>query len=214
MTEGNSGFRGLFRTGLAETLRVEAFSDAVLAIVITLLVIEIRPPHVEIASDSELWDALAGLAPKIVAWSVSFAFVFVFWVSHHYLFSSLHQVDRGLLWINGVFLFFMTFVPFPAAFAGDYPLERPPLIVLSLVMLCAAASFSFMRFYVMSGGLLEERAQAVARAAFLRSLIGPLGYAAAAAAAAQSHPWTCIGLLAGVPLFYFIAPPLRRPARA
>lgn len=216
LIDGQSQFRcpRLFRTGFAETMRVEAFSDAVLAIVITLLVIEIRPPHIEPADDAALWGGLIGLAPKIVAWGVSFAFVLVFWVSHHYLFSALRQVDRGLLWINGVFLFFVTFVPFPTAFAGDYPLTRPPLIVLSVVMLCAAAAFSLMRLYVMRSDLLAEEAQAVARVAFLRSLIGPIGYAAATAAAAMSAAWACIGLLAGVPLFYFLAPPLRRPPRA
>ena len=91
--------RRLFRSGQAETDRIEAFSDGVLAIVITLLVLEITPPTVP-DGDTELWRAVARLLPMIAAWVVSFLFVHVFGVSHHYLFASLAKVDRGVLWLS------------------------------------------------------------------------------------------------------------------
>jgi len=73
--------RRLFRSGEADTDRIEAFSDGVLAIVITLLVLEITPPSVQ-GGDAELWRALARMLPVIAAWVVSFLFVLVFWVSY------------------------------------------------------------------------------------------------------------------------------------
>ena len=101
------------RTGEAETGRVEAFSDGVLAIVITLLVLDVKiPEHVQ-GGDSELWHALAAQLPMIGAWAISFFFVLVFWVTHHYFFRQLAHVDRGLLWLNGLFLFTISFTPVP-----------------------------------------------------------------------------------------------------
>jgi uncharacterized membrane protein len=87
--------RKIFRTGETDTGRVEAFSDGVLAIVITLLVLDIRVPHVVGGDDLVLWHAIAAQLPIIGAWVVSFLFVLVFWVAHHYFFDHLKLVDRG-----------------------------------------------------------------------------------------------------------------------
>ena len=95
--------RRLFHSGQADTDQIEAFSDGVLVIVITLLVLEITPPTVP-GGDAELWRAVAHLLPMIAAWVVSFLFVLVFWVSHHHLFASRAKVDRGVLWLNGLIL--------------------------------------------------------------------------------------------------------------
>ena len=92
-----------FRTGRAETYRIEAFTDGVLAIVITLLVLDLAPPNVQ-GGDAELWRALAHMLPVIGVWVVSFLFVLVFWVAHRYLFASLANIDRRVLWLNELFL--------------------------------------------------------------------------------------------------------------
>jgi uncharacterized membrane protein len=123
----------VFRTEEAETSRVEAFSDGVLAIVITLLVLEIKVPQ-NLKSDDDLWRAIGGLAPSVGAWATSFLFVLVFWVAHHTLFTQLRKVDRGLLWLNGLFLFGISFSPFPTALAGAYPAATPAVFLLSLVL--------------------------------------------------------------------------------
>jgi uncharacterized membrane protein len=195
--------RAVFRVGESDASRVEAFSDGVLAIVITLLVLEIGAPHLAHPTDAELWTALEALLPKIVAWVVSFFFVLVFWVAHHYFFGSLARVDRGILWLNGLFLLFISFTPFPTAFAGDYPLRTPPLALLSVVMLGAAASFTALRLYALMGeGLIASNTRNAARAALMRSVVAPVLYACAALAAFVS-PWASIALLAAVPLIFF-----------
>lgn len=81
--------------------RLEAFSDGVLAIVITLLVLEIKVPHLQSPQRAE--DALrglSGLAPKFLGYVLSFIFIAVFWINHHRFFQLIERVDNGLLWLN------------------------------------------------------------------------------------------------------------------
>jgi uncharacterized membrane protein len=199
--------------GESETNRVEAFSDGVLAIVMTLLVIEITPPHIEPPiTDAALWAAMAHLAPKIAAWIVSFIFVLVFWVSHHRMFGSMQKIDRGLVWLNGLFLLFISFTPFPTAFAGDYPLFGPPLALLSAVMFAAATSFMLMRLYAIRRGFVASDHVLTARMAVGRSVLAPFLYAVGTVAAFV-EPIVTVAMLAIVPIL-FVLPPASRDKRA
>ena len=203
----------IFRVGESETNRVEAFSDGVLAIVITLLVLELKVPHMPQHDDAMQWAALAALVPKIAAWVISFLFVLVFWVAHHYLFNGLQKVDRGLLWLNGLFLLFMSFVPFPTALVGEYPASTPPLVLLSGTMLGAAATFSAMRMYVLRGhGLIASGAKAAAEMALRRSLIAPTMYSIGLAVA-FFWPWLSIAIQLLVPAIFFLPAKAAREAR-
>ncbi len=102
--------------------RVEALSDGVFAIVVTLLVLEIKVPIVEPESAAaELPHALAEKVPLVLAYAVSFIVLGVYWVAHHNQFHYIRRVDRALLWINVAFLLFVAFVPFTAALVGHYP---------------------------------------------------------------------------------------------
>ena len=115
--------------------RMEAFSDAVFAIIITLLVLEIKVPHLEHhASVSELADALWGLMPKIVSWVISFLFIAVMWLHHHNLLLMATQADYGMLWINNLLLMTASFVPFPTALAGEYPNNRLAVLLLGGIL--------------------------------------------------------------------------------
>ena len=202
--------RKLFRTEEAETGRVEAFSDGVLAIVITLLVLDIKVPH-DIKSDAALWQAIAELGPTVGAWAISFLFVLVFWVAHHTLFAQLRKVDRGLLWLNGLFLFGISFSPFPTALAGAYPGATPAVFLLSLVMFFTSASFMLMRWYATVIGNLTrpEYPRAYFVQATLRSLIAPLLYAAALGLSFPV-PWAAVCLQILVPVLFIC--PARAPA--
>jgi uncharacterized membrane protein len=194
----------LFRSGQADTDRIEAFSDGVLAIVITLLVLEITPPAVQ-GGDAELWRALAHMLPVIAAWVVSFLFVLVFWVSHHYLFASLAKVDRGVLWLNGLFLLFISFTPFPTSLQARYPGTAPAAFLLSLAMFLTASSFSLLRWYAcLHAGLLRETTpRPAAWQAMRRSLLAPLLYFAGGAAAFVV-PELSLAIQVLVPLIYIV----------
>jgi uncharacterized membrane protein len=100
------------------TARTEAFSDAVIAIAITLLVLEIRVP--EVGPHESLSHALWDLWPKYATFAVSFLTIGVMWVNHHALFERIGRIDRPLMFINLVLLMAVAFVPFPTAVLGDY----------------------------------------------------------------------------------------------
>lgn len=103
-----------------ETQRIEAFSDGVFAIVITLLVFNIRPPGVDKANEIGLLSALASAWPTYLAFAASFFFVLVMWINHHRLFTVIRRSDNNLMLLNGLLLFGVTLVPFPTQVVADY----------------------------------------------------------------------------------------------
>jgi len=139
---------GPLRFGTMSVARIEAFSDGVFAIVITLLVFQIQVPKL---TGSNISGALAaslwGMRPKFLSYALSFAIVCIWWVAHHQFFHLLRKANRGLLWSNSVFLFWLAFIPFPTALLGDYSGERLAVMGYAAVMGLAGLSFSWMRYY-------------------------------------------------------------------
>src|ERR1700676_3442872 len=107
------------------TSRIKALSDGVFAIIITLLVLEIHVPEVQDKNISAaLEHSLLAMTPKFLSYILSFVLVCIWWVAHHHLFHILKRSDRGLLWLNSLFLLWLAFIPFPTALMGDFPGER------------------------------------------------------------------------------------------
>lgn len=130
------------------TNRIEAFSDGVFAIVITLLVFQLQTPEIKNRENwAELFYALYGLMPKIIGIVISFFFVAVFWISHHQFFNTLNFSKRGLLWLNNLFLFFVTLIPFPTAILGEYHENLTAIIFFGLVFFAASLTYSTLRWY-------------------------------------------------------------------
>ena len=102
-----------------ETARIEAFSDGVFAIAITLLVLELKVPH-ELHDGQRLLDALIHQWPSYVAFLISFGTILILWVNHHRLFTLIRRSDNGLLMFNGLLLLTITIVPFPTALVAEY----------------------------------------------------------------------------------------------
>ena len=101
--------------------RIVFFSDAVFAIAITLLVLSIEVPQIpENLVAEELLDQLFDLGRNMLSYVISFLVIFSFWTVHHSIFSSIRGYDRGLLWLNGLFLMAVAFLPFPSALLGEY----------------------------------------------------------------------------------------------
>jgi len=104
-----------------ETGRVEAFSDGVFAIAITLLILEIKVPHFPGgATNAQVFRALVHLWPSYVAFLLSFFAILIMWINHHGLFRLIHRVDSPFLYTNGAMLLLVTFVPFPTALLAAY----------------------------------------------------------------------------------------------
>jgi TMEM175 potassium channel family protein len=114
--------------------RLESFSDGVFAIVITLLVLDIRIPQVTYSS---LLNGLAGLYPNIAVYVLSFLLIGMYWVFHHYAFMLMKEADGVLLWLNIIFLLFISFMPFPTRLMGEYPFRTIPVVIYGLNLLAA-----------------------------------------------------------------------------
>src|ERR1051326_736964 len=105
-----------------ETGRVEAFSDGVFAIAITLLILDMHVPRPSdlVARGGDLLPALYALWPSLVAYLLSFTVILVMWVNHHRIFTVVRRTDQPFLFWNGLLLMFVTFVPFPTALLAEY----------------------------------------------------------------------------------------------
>ena len=102
-----------------ETARIEAFSDGVFAIAVTLLVLNLQVPH-NMREDRELLQALLNQWPSYLAYVTSFAQITIMWINHHRLFTVIRRTDTLLLLFNGLLLLGVTFVPFPTAVLAEY----------------------------------------------------------------------------------------------
>jgi TMEM175 potassium channel family protein len=141
-----------------QTNRLEAFSDGVFAIAITLLVIEIAVPHAEAG---RLGSALAAQWPSYAAYAVSFAVIGIMWVNHHGLLDLVERVDRPLLFLNLLLLMFVAFIPFSTALLAEYLLHPAPdssvaAAVYSSNAVANAIGFNLIwRYLVRDGRLLQ-----------------------------------------------------------
>ena len=107
--------------------RLEAFSDGMFAIILTILVLELHVPELENNSLAAFSGALLEIAPKFFAFLFSFFIIAIFWVNHHHIIHQIKKVDTKLLWLNVGLLFFSSLFPFITAFIGDYMLN--PFVV-------------------------------------------------------------------------------------
>lgn len=150
--------------GILTTQRLEAFSDSVFAIVITLLFLDLRTPEIPHNSSwQELLNELYKLTPKFLSIIVSFTFVAIFWVAHHQFFHTLKQTTRGLLWLNLSFLFLVCFVPFPAAIMAEYPNNKTAVVffgaavLLTSLLLFALRRYAWIKHKEISGVVEDDK---------------------------------------------------------
>lgn len=182
------------------TNRIEAFSDGIFAIVITLLIFQIQTPEIrDKISGMELLGALYNLGPKFFGYVVSFFFVAVFWVSHHQFFNTLNFSKRGLLWLNILFLFFVTFIPFPTGVLGAYHENITAVVFFGLTFFAASLTYAVLRWYGWESDETSDKFDHDSlRRAMRLSFLLPLLYAVGIAAA-------FFNLTAAI-LIYFLTP--------
>jgi uncharacterized membrane protein len=115
--------------------RLEAFSDGVIAIIITIMVLELRPPH-----SAEL-SALLSVAPAMFSYVLSFIYVAIYWNNHHHMFQAVRRVDGAVLWANNLLLFCLSLVPFATAWMGDNHFMPVPVAVYGVALLLPALAY-------------------------------------------------------------------------
>lgn len=163
--------------------RLTFFSDAVFAIAITLLVIEIRLPPLHHATESDLANALLQLIPQYVGFIVSFFVIGRFWLGHHRAFGQLSRVDDKLVWRNLLFLLTVAFMPFPTAIISEFPASRVAVGLYACWLMAAGLLNRFVITHAMLTAELRApdadvaMCERMARASWSPILIGALALA-------------------------------------
>ena len=199
-------FFSRFSRGHLPLTRLEAFSDGVFAIIVTLLVLELKIPALQDDENvRELAHQLIDLLPKYLSWLISFIIVAKFWLNHHHLFSLASHANYGLIWLNSFFLMFQSFVPFPTALMGEYPDNPLAVSFFGVVMALNTVLFIALHAYILRHMLKPERAASVPRGIIPKSFIGVVFYLAGAAAA-WVNVYLAFGLYLITPLFFLVPP--------
>jgi len=156
--------------------RLAAFSDGVIAIIITIMVLELKVPH---GAD---WTALVTLLPHFVSYVLSFIYVAIYWNNHHHLLHTVTRVDGLILWVNSFLLFCLSLIPVATAWMGENFLAAVPTAVYGITLLMPAIAY-----YLLQKAIMRKQGAhsvlATALGADLKGKISPLLYAAAIALA-------------------------------
>ena len=181
-----------------KTTRLEAFSDGVLAIIITIMVLELKVPHaVELS-------ALKPLLPVLLSYVLSFIYIGIYWNNHHHLFQATEQVSGGILWANLHLLFWLSLLPFTTGWIGENGLAPIPTAVYGFVLLMAATAY-----YILERVIIANESDSLVAEAVGRERKGKLSlvlYIAAIPLAFVS-PWIAAGLYVFVALLWLIPDP-------
>jgi uncharacterized membrane protein len=176
--------------------RLEAFSDGVIAVIITIMVLELKPPH---GIDLE---ALRGTLPTFLAYVLSFIYVGIYWNNHHHMLRAVRGIDGRVMWLNLALLFCLSLVPFTTSWLGQNPSSTVPTALYGSVLLANAIAFTLLQFSLIAvNGRDTALAQAVAKdvkgKASIALYIAAIGFA-------FESPIISDVLFVGVALMWFI----------
>ncbi len=188
-----------------EKNRLEAFSDGVLAIVITIMVLELRVPHgADLPALLEVW-------PVFTSYVLSFVYVGIYWNNHHHMMQAVRHVNGAVLWSNLHLLFWLSLLPFATRWVGETHFARWPIFLYGIdLLLCALAYYVLQSALVRLHGRQSLLARAIGRD--LKGKLSPVCYAAGIILAAAGLRRTGLLLFIAVALLWLI--PDRRMERA
>ncbi len=193
--------------------RLAALSDGVFAVAMTLLVLDLRAPAMEaIHSERELWSALAGLAPRLLMYVMSFLTLGIFWVGQQTQLNHLKHCNRSLSWIHLVFLFAVSVTPFSTTLLAEFTAFRVALLVYWVNILMLGVTLYFSWICAAGGGLVKDDMPPDFSSAIKRRIvIGQSLYAFGALLSLFINTYWSIAFIVAVQLNYALA--LRRPGR-
>jgi uncharacterized membrane protein len=185
--------------------RLLAFSDGVIAIIITIMVLELKVPH------GAEWTDLSKLLPVFLSYVLSFIYVAIYWNNHHHLMHTCTHVDGALLWANTHLLFWLSLIPFATGWMGENHFAPLPVAVYGAALLMPALAYYLLQIMIMRahGDARSELARALG--SDLKGKISPFFYLAGIALAFV-NPWISCALYVFVALMWLV--PDRRIANA
>jgi uncharacterized membrane protein len=185
------------------TSRMEAFSDGVIAILITVMVLELRTPH------GTTWSALRQVLPVLLTYVLSFVYLGIYWNNHHHMLLLTSEVGGLVLWANLHLLFWLSLVPFTTAWMGENHFAQTPVVAYGIVLLAAGVAY----FALQTAIIRKQGSESALAAALGRDMKGkasPVIYVAGIALAFANR-WLGLALYVVVALMWLI--PDRRVER-
>ena len=184
--------------------RLAAFSDGVIAIIITIMVLELKIPH------GAGWAALSGMLPNFISYALSFVYLAIYWNNHHHLIHTVARVDGLILWANSHLLFWLSIVPAATAWLGDnFPAPIPTALYGATLLMPAIA------YYLLQLAIIHKQGRhsmlAHALGSDIKGKISPFVYLAGTALAFV-QPWASMTLYALVAIMWLV--PDRRIEKA
>jgi uncharacterized membrane protein len=185
--------------------RLVAFSDGVIAVIITIMVLELKAPH------GDSLGALAAVAPTFLSYVLSFVYVAIYWNNHHHLFALVSRVSGGVLWANLHLLFWLSLIPFATSWVGEHPSEPIPTALYGVSLLIPALAWIVMQRVIIRNEGGSSSALARALGSDWKGKLSPALYLAGVAASFL-HTLVADALYVLVALLWLI--PDRRIERA
>ncbi len=176
--------------------RLTAFSDGVIAIIITIMVLELKPPH------DGSWQSLTALAPLFATYILSFLYIAIYWNNHHHLMHMCKRVNGAILWANMHLLFWLSLIPFATGWMGENHFAGAPAALYGAALLLPAIAYYLLQTVIIRVNG-DDTALARALGKDLKGKISPVLYAAAIAAA-FFVPWVSHAIYAAVALMWLV----------
>ena len=179
--------------------RLEAFSDGVIAIIITIMVLELRVPH------DASWSALSSVAPELWMYVLSFVFIGIYWNNHHHMLHVTRSINGAILWANQHLLFWLSLVPFTTRWMSESHLAPLPTAAYGVVLLMAAIAYTILALAIVR----HEGPTSKLAAAMGRDVKGKISLGAylAAVPLAFVNPWIAVAMYALVAGIWLIPDP-------
>ena len=188
--------------------RLEAFSDGVIAVLITILVLELKAPH------GDDWSAVTPLIPAFVSYVLSFVYLGIYWNNHHHLLQAASHVTGAVLWANLHILFWLSLIPFVTGWMGENQFATIPVAVYGFDLLMAALAYYVLERTLIAAQGKDSRLKMAVGAEIKGwvSVVIYVIYVAGIVAALLWTPWVSLGLYGFVALMWLV--PDRRIERA
>lgn len=179
--------------------RLETFSDGVIAIIITIMMLEMKIPQ------SAEWADLMKVWPIFISYILSFIKVGIYWKNHHHLLHTIDKVNNSLIWSNLAWLFLLSLLPFTTGWMGENHFAPLTVAVYSLNLLLAALTYGIVRLSVIREQTAEHRA--AEKKAMPKGTITVLAYCVAVPAALLDYPVISGALIVGVAVMWLVSDP-------
>lgn len=162
--------------------RLEAFSDGVIAIIITIMVLEMKAP------ESTDWVDIKPLVPKFLSYGLSFLFIAIYWVNHHHLLHTVKNVSSSIMWANIHLLFWLSLIPFATAWMGENEFKKMTVVAYAVLALLCGIAFNILQTTIVMNHKSQQLVQDIIKPTGWKSMGSLVLYSLAIPVALFIHP--------------------------